>query len=309
VRRVSLIGAASGWGAGIRETEDGPLFLREFGLAEQLRAAGIDARWAAMVEPERRWAAAPAPTRGEVDRLVAAHNAALAREVASVARRSLPVVLGGDHSIAVGTWGGLARSFRGRFGLIWFDAHLDAHTAATSPSQNPHGMSAAVLLGHGAPEFLAIGGGVLRPENLCYVGARSYEDGELALLQRLGVRIVFMDEVHRRGLAAVAAEALAIATAGTSGFGLTIDLDGFDPEDAPGIGLKIPDGLRREAMLGALAPLACHPRLAAIEIVEYVPQLDEGKKTAELVRDLLTTLLAPAASRPATRARTLVPVA
>ena len=294
MRRVSLIGAASGWGAGIRETEDGPLFLREFGLAEQLRAAGIDARWAAMVEPERRWAAAPAPTRGEVDRLVAAHNAALAREVASVARRSLPVVLGGDHSIAVGTWGGLARSFRGRFGLIWFDAHLDAHTAATSPSQNPHGMSAAVLLGHGAPEFLAVSGGALRPEHLCYIGVRSYEVAEWALLRRLGARIFYMEEVRERGLAAVMADALAIVTRGTRGFGLTIDLDGFDPADVPGVGLPVADGLRGAEAAAVLRGIARDPRLRALEVVEYAPALDRDQRTARLVLDLLASALAPA---------------
>jgi arginase len=214
-----------------------------------------------------------------------------------MARDTVPVILGGDHSVAIGSWGGVARALGAPIGLIWFDAHLDAHTKATSPSQNPHGMSAAVLLGHGEAELLAIGGGAVRPENLCYIGARSYEDGELALLRRLGVRIVFMDEVHRRGLRTIVDEALTIAMAGTRAFGVTIDLDGFDPEDAPGIGLKTPDGLRREAMLDAISVLADRPELAAIEIVEYVPERDENLMTAKLVRDLLLALLTPVAKR------------
>ncbi len=298
---VSLIGAASGWGAGIRETESGPEALREFGLAEALQKGGIAADWTAMIVPKRRWRDAPDLLRADVFRLVVQENAALADAVAeAMAAKTLPVVIGGDHSIAVGTWGGVARGRNAApFGLIWFDAHLDAHTMETSPSMNPHGMSAAVLLGHGAPELLAIGGGVLRPENLCYIGARSYEEGELALLQRLGVRIVYMEEIHRRGLKAVVDDAVAIATSGTTGFGITIDLDGFEPEDAPGIGLKTPDGLRRDEMIAALAGLGGRPDLAAIEIVEYIPEFDIDLKTAHLARDLLLALLTT--RRPAKR--------
>jgi arginase len=293
MRKISLIGAASGWGAGFRATEDGPAALRELGLARWLNEAGIAADWDAMIEPASRWRGAVEPERCEIFRLVAEHNRDLAAAVGrALAAKRLPVVLGGDHAGAIGTWGGVARSLGSPVGLIWFDAHLDAHTPATSPSMNPHGMSAAVLLGHGAAAFRAIGGNAVRPENLCYIGARSYEDGEIALLRRLGVRIVEVDELRRRGIDAVLAEALAIATAGTAKFGLTIDLDGFEPQDAPGIGLKTANGLRRSEMLVALAGLGQRRDLAAIEIVEYIPELDEDRRTAHLVRDLLIALLA-----------------
>jgi arginase len=293
MRQVSLIGAASGWGAGIRAAELAPESLREFGLAERLRDAGIAAEWTAMIEPERLWRDAPEQSVEAVFRLVAEHNARLAEAVAGeIAASRLPVILGGDHSIAIGSWGGVARGLAGvPFGLVWFDAHLDAHTIETTPSMNPHGMSAAVLLGHGSQDFLAVGGGVLRPENLCYIGARSFEAGELALLRRLGVRIIEMEEIHRRGLSAAVDEALSIATRGTAHFGVTIDLDGFEPADAPGIGLKTPDGLRRGEMLDALARLSGDTRLAALEIVEYVPELDEDQRTARLVEELLLAAL------------------
>ncbi len=305
MRKISLIGAASGWGAGLRATEDGPIALRDLGLARWLTEAGIAAEWDAMVEPARRWRGAPELARYEIYRLVTQHNAALADAVAAaMAQGRLPVVLGGDHAGAIGTWGGVARGLAAPgnnamggktapVGLIWFDAHLDAHTVATSPSLNPHGMPAAVLLGHGEEQFLKIGGHVVRPENLCYIGARSYESGEIALLRRLGVRIFQMPAVRRRGLASVLADALLIATSGTASFGLTIDLDGFEPEDAPGIGLKTENGLRRAEMLQALAGLGQRGDLAAIEIVEYIPELDEDHRTAHLVRDLLIALLAP----------------
>ncbi len=305
MRRAALIGAASGWGAGIQLMQDGPQALRDFGLAERLTAAGIPAHWAAMVAAGKDRRTAPDPTPQQKFELVARHNAGLAGAVASaMAQGDLPVVLGGDHAIAIGTWGGVSRGMAGApFGLIWLDAHLDAHTVETTPSMNAHGMSAAVLLGHGLPEFLAVGGGVLRPENLCYVGIRSYELAEWALLRRLGVRIFHIDEVGERGLAAVMAEALAIATRDTAGFGLTIDLDGFDPEDVPGVGLPVPDGIRGADACAVLRHLGRDPRLRAIEIAEYSPELDRGARTARLAQDLLTSLLTPAvASRRASSA-------
>jgi len=295
MKPVRLIGAGSGWGAGVREAEDGPRGLQSFGLAEHLMALGVRASWAEMIEPEKRWHDHGDLSRPEVFDLVARHNGALADAVAkAMAARSLPVVIGGDHAIAMGTWGGVARAMRrAPFGLIWMDAHLDAHTIATTPSMNAHGMSAAVLLGHGTPEFLAVGRAVIRPEHLCYIGVRSYEVAEWALLRRLGVRIFYMEEVRERGLAAVIADALAIVTRGTCGFGLTIDLDGFDPADVPGVGLPVANGLRGTETSAVLRGIARDPRMRALEIVEYAPALDRTHRTAELVLALLSSALAP----------------
>jgi arginase len=292
---IALIGAASGWGAGYRHTEDGPPALRRLGLAGWLARRGVPAKWHAEIATEQRWHDGARPTTDEIFALVARHNARLKEAVAETLRAGrFPVILGGDHGIAMGSWGGVARGLGRPFGLVWLDAHLDAHTVETTPSMNPHGMPAAALLGHGDPRFLAICGGVLRPQNLCYVGVRSYEDGEMALLRRLGVRIIAMPEVHRRGIAACLDEAVAIATRGTDDFGVTIDLDGFDPEDAPGIGLKCPDGLRAGPTVAALRTLADHPAMRAIEIVEYIPEFDRDLRTAHLVRDLLLALTVPA---------------
>ena len=296
--KIALIGAASGWGAGFRHTEEGPPALERLGLADWLGAHGLDARWRAMVRTAKSWREHPEIPVLERFGLVARHGQALAREVArAIAARRFPVVLGGDHAIAMGSWAGVARGHgNAPLGLIWLDAHLDAHTVQTTPSMNAHGMGAAALLGHGHLPFLDLCGGVLRPEHLCYVGVRSYEAGELALLRRLGVRIILMEEVKQRGIDAALAEALAIATNGTAGFGLTIDLDGFDPGDAPAIGLKEPDGLRAAPTLRALARLARHPGLRALEIVEYIPEFDEALRTAHLVRDLVLAVLAPQAA-------------
>ena len=293
--KIALIGAASGWGAGFRHTEEGPEALRQLGLARWLDARGLEAKWQAMIRSEKRWREHPDLRPPETFALVARHGAALAAEVAdAVAARRFPVVIGGDHAVAMGTWAGVARGPGATpLGLICLDAHLDAHTLETTPSMNAHGMGAAALLGYGHQPFLDLCGGVLRPQHVCYIGIRSYEAGEMALLRRLGVRIILMDEVKRRGMDTVLAEALAVATAGTAGFGLTIDLDGFDPIDAPAIGLKEPDGLRAAPTLAALPLLARHPGLRGLEIVEYIPEFDDKLRTAHLLRDLILAVLAP----------------
>lgn len=293
---IALIGAASGWGAGFRHTEEGPPALRAQGLAGVLHEHGLAAEWRAMVHSEKRWREHPRARPPETFGLVLRHAAALADEVArAIAARRFPVVVGGDHAIAMGSWAGVARGHGyAPLGLIWLDAHLDAHTPQTTPSMNAHGMSAAALLGHGYAPFLDLCGGLLRPENLCYIGVRSYESGEMELLRRLGVRIIEMAEVKRRGIEACLAEGLARATNGTAGFGLTIDLDGFDPVDAPGIGLKEPDGLRAGPTCAALSRLARHEKLRGLEIVEYIAEFDPDGRTARLVRDLIRAVLAPA---------------
>jgi arginase len=293
--QIALIGAASGWGAGFRHAEDGPLALREYGLARWLAERGVAAEWRAMLRSEKAWRDHPELRGAATFELVLRHAQAVADAVAAaLAAGEFPVVLGGDHAIGMGTWSGVARAQAHQpLGLIWLDAHLDAHTVETTPSMNAHGMGAAALLGYGHAPFRALAGGVLRPEHLCYIGARSYEEGEIALLHRLGVRIIAMDEVKQRGMDAAMSEALAIATRGTAGFGLTIDLDGFDPADAPGVGLREPDGFRIAPTLAALALPARHPALRALEIVEYIPEFDERRRTAKLVRDLIVALLAP----------------
>jgi arginase len=293
--QIALIGAASGWGAGFRHAEDGPLALRDYGLARWLEERGVDAQWRAMLRAEKSWRDHPGLRGRDTFDLVLRHAEQLADTVAAaMAEGHFPVVLGGDHSIAMGTWTGVARAQAHRpLGLVWLDAHLDAHTVETTPSMNAHGMGAAALLGHGHAPFRALAGGVLRPEHLCYIGARSYEAGEMALLRRLGVRIIAMDEVKRRGMAWALSEAASIALRGTAGFGVSIDLDGFDPKDAPAVGLKEPEGFRAAPTLAALSRLARHPRLRALEIVEYIPEFDGRRRTAHLVGALIAALLAP----------------
>jgi arginase len=208
----------------------------------------------------------------------------------------LPVVIGGDHSCAIGTWKGIARALapRGPLGLVWIDAHMDAHTPETSPSGMLHGMPLACLLGHGDPRLALEPAAALDPGRLCLVGVRSFESGEASLLERLGVRVFRMREIERRGLAPVMAEALAIARNGSGGYGVSLDLDAIDPRDAPGVGTAVRHGIRAAELRELFGRLAQDPALDALEIAEYNPARDRGGATARLIGDIVLSLLAPA---------------
>jgi arginase len=185
----------------------------------------------------------------------------------------------------------VARTLDGRLGLVWIDAHMDSHTPATSHTGRLHGMPLAWLLGELDDPLYGLAAGVVDPRHVCLVGVRSYEPEEDERLRRLGVRVVFMDEIRRRGIDAVLAEALDIAGAGTSAFGVSIDLDVVTPEDAPDVGTPVAGGVTSEELARALVAIAARPSLAAIELVEYSPRLDRDGRTARVALDLLAAAL------------------
>lgn len=211
----------------------------------------------------------------------------------SVLDKRFFITLGGDHSAAIGSWSGAAYGIRKDIGLIWFDAHMDSHTPQTSKSQNIHGMPLAVLLGHGEPVLTQMLSNKpkLKPENVVLIGVRSYEAGEAALLKKLGVKIFFMDDIKKQGLHAVIQESLTIVTRNTHHFGISIDLDGFDPRDAPGVGTPAPDGIRAADFMPEFQAIAHHPKLIGADIVEYNPLLDIDHKTEQLAVMLCHALM------------------
>jgi len=203
-----------------------------------------------------------------------------------------PLVLGGDHSIAIGTIAGVSnycKKNKKTLGVLWIDAHGDMNTDATSPSGNIHGMPLACLLGHGETELTQIGQDTpkLYPENVCLLGTRSFEDGEAALLARLGVKVYGMAEIHRRGFAAVFDEALAHVQRHTVGFGVSLDLDALDPSEEAGVGSPEPDGIFKHELVQAFRRLHNHPRFLALEVVEYNPYLDKHFMTAQAACELM----------------------
>jgi len=210
----------------------------------------------------------------------------LADQVAAQHQRL--VVISGDHSCALGTWRGMVRRHT-PLGLIWVDAHMDAHTPQTSPSGRLHGMPVAGLLGRGDPVYLPEGG-VIRPANLCLVGVRSFEPPEAALLAELGVRVFSQTDVQRLGLAAVMKQARAIAGQGTLGYGLSLDLDGLDPLDAPAVGSPVVGGIAAADFLSELAQLCQDPEFLALEIAEFNPVNDVAQRTSALIMEMVTLM-------------------
>lgn len=243
--------------------------------------------------PDARWEAPVLPQAGPRLAAIGLLCRSLAERVAkTMASGALPLVVGGDHAIAAGTWRGVGRALGSAPGLIWLDAHLDAHTPNSTPSGNPHGMPLAALLGLGAAELTEVPGPPLNPQHVCVIGARSFEQSEPALLHHLGVRIFGMAEVRRRGLPAVFAEALKIAGAAGPGFGLSIDVDVLNPDEAPGVETPARGGLVAAELLPLLFGLGRLPACRAIELAEYDPGHDMAGHTLGILRALVGALFA-----------------
>jgi arginase len=282
-RSIMIIGAASGAGAPDPACAEGPDALRRYRVFHATPLQHV--AWDAILRVPRAQQDTPLHA-------VASLNARLATEVATVLKAGhFPLVVGGDHSCAIGTWSGVrhALASKGPIGLIWIDAHMDSHTFATTPSGQIHGMPLACLLGHGDTALTGIDGPEikLQPEHVCLIGVRSYEAGEAALLHQLGVRIFDMDEIRQRSLAEVFDEALAIVRHGTAGFGVSVDLDALDPEEEPGVGTPVPGGLHRDELAAALSRLRRDPAFVAMEIAEYNPRRDRRHATADAAGALL----------------------
>ncbi|WP_051020048.1 ornithine--oxo-acid transaminase, partial [Thauera linaloolentis] len=217
----------------------------------------------------------------------------LADRIAALAADAVPLVLGGDHAVAAGTWRGIARRAGHAPGLVWVDAHLDSHTATTTHSGNIHGMPLAALLGEGDAALAGVPGLPLDPARTCIVGARAWEPEERQLLERLGVRIFDMAEIARRGLTAVFRDALAIARAQGSGFGLSLDLDALDPQALPAVTCPEASGLDPRELADALLALRGCDDFLALEIVEYRPDLDADGRCARWIAEFAAAALGP----------------
>ncbi len=288
-RDYHIIGACSCWGAQIRACEKGPLDLAEGKVFERLIAQGASIRKIEMVHPSAKASETNIPLAKALP-VVHDFNVKLMHRVQSAIREgSFPVVIGGDHTNGVGTWNGMEPPF----GLLWIDAHMDAHTPETSPSGAYHGMPIAALLGHGLPELAKLRSEkpVLKPQNLAIIGVRSFEEGEEALLKSLNVRVYFMDEVKSRGLKAILPEAVEHVANGVSRYGVSVDVDAFSLDDAPGVGSPEPGGMPFQEFLPFVSRFSADPRLIGFEIVEFNPDRDVQHKTRELIYHLLKELI------------------
>lgn len=298
LRGVQVIGVASGLGAPDTRCAAGPQHLLNRGLVEHLNARGVNLSWRVLLHPRHQRGGTRYRAIGDVCRRIA-------REVGAVLDEGrFAVVLGGDHTCAIGTWSGVAQRLarHGALGLLWIDAHMDSHTPATTYSGMPHGMPLAALLGHGGNRRLAahvasIGTDAqISPQHTSLVGIRSYQREEANLLSRLDVNVFAMANIHARGIGPVLDDALRIARQASAGYGLSIDLDAIDPHDAPGVGIPESGGIEARSLIAALARCVGDPRLVGLEIVEYNPYRDQHERTALLVEDIMAAVLG-AASR------------
>jgi len=296
-RRVGIIGAPCGFGASIAGVDIGPAAMRVAGLRRRIEGLGYAVRDLGDLHVE---CAAVPPTPGEKLRFLKEIGAVceqLARDVKKILEGGeLPVVLGGDHSVAIGSVAGVTSFYRGRgrsVGLIWFDAHADMNTPETTPSGNIHGMPLAVLLGYGAPSLTGIEGfsPKLDPRLCAHIGARDVDPGERELIKRLGIRFFTMREIDERGMSACIDEAVSIASKASAGYHVTLDVDALDPGDAPGSGTVVRGGLTyREAHL-AMEKIAEAGGALSLEVVEINTALDINNRTAELGVELILSAL------------------
>lgn len=289
---VRIIGMPMDLGAGRRGVDMGPSALRIAGIDDRLRDLGHrildEGDLSIRTQEEQRIKDVRAKYLPEISR---AANL-LARKVERcVDAGEFPLVLGGDHSVAIGTMGGLAnhcRRHRKKLGVLWIDAHSDINTPETSPSGNIHGMPLAALLGFGPDSLTSIAGSYrkLDPRNVVILGLRSADEGERRNLQRSGVHVYAMGEIDRHGIHSVMKKSLA-ALKTVDHLHVSFDLDSVDPLYAPGVGTPVKGGLDyREAHL-IMELLAESGRMRSLDIVEVNPILDERNKSAELAVELV----------------------
>ncbi len=284
IKKLNLYGFASGIAANNSDCGLGPLYL--YYHPELWQTLPFEVIWQDLL-----MATSPEHGLAVLDELLEV-STLLAEGIADSVKEKMPFcVLGGDHSCGIGTWSGAAHALRdqGPLGLLWVDAHMDSHTPETSPTQNIHGMPVSHLMGRGVTELCQIldAHPKLLPEHVCFMGIRSFEPGEAELLKDLKVKVYFMEEIVERGFAAVFADALAHIQQQVKHFGLSIDLDAFDPLDAPGVGCRESGGIMAAEFLKVVAGLAKQPGFIGLEIAEYNPLLDHVAKTAKLVPDII----------------------
>jgi arginase len=296
-RHVTLIGVPLDLGAGRRGVDMGPSAFRVAGIDQKIRSLGYEVVDAGDLPVKIAETQVPGdPHLKYLKEIKEVCENLRDRVEALVAKGSLPVVLGGDHSIAMGTLAGLSRHYHARkekIGLIWFDAHADANTAETSPSGNIHGMPLAVALGLGAPSLVNLAGfsPMVDGSRAALVGIRDVDPAERPNVRASGIGAFTMRDIDERGMRAVMDEAIKRATSGTAGIHVSFDLDGMDPDYAPGVGTPAPGGLSyREAHL-AMEMLADTGKVLSAELVEVNPILDNRNATAILGVELLASLL------------------
>ncbi|MCA9736484.1 MAG: arginase [Gemmatimonadota bacterium] len=296
-REIGIVSVPMDLGAGRRGVDMGPSAIRIAGLQETLESLGHTVREAGRVEvPSQELVGESDPDAKYLPEITDVCERTRDLVAAVLERGQVPLVLGGDHSLSIGSVAGVAAHYRAQgqpIGLIWFDAHADMNTPDSTPSGNIHGMALSVLLGQGAPALTRMAGGApaLRAEHTSIVGARDIDATEAEIVRASGVRVFTMSEIDDRGMGACAEEAIARATSGTAGFHLSFDLDAIDPQIAPGVGTPVRGGITyREAHL-MCEKAARTGGILSMDMVELNPVLDSENRSAHLAVGLIASAM------------------
>ena len=291
-KTIRVIGVPLDLGQSRRGVDMGPSAVRVAGLESRLEAEGHiveDAGNVAVPIPEQK-------KEGHASAKYLKEITSTCNKLGELVLKTLevgkvPLILGGDHSLAAGTVAGVAEFYRRqnqKIGLIWIDAHSDLNTPETSPSGNVHGMPLAAIMGLGPPDLANIYNfsPKIAPENCVIVGVRDVDAAEKENIRKVGIEFFTMRDIDERGMRTVIEEALRMAGRGTAGYHVSLDMDWIDPEDAPGVGTPVRGGATyREAHL-AMEIIADHGRMTSFEIVEVNPVIDEHNQTAVLAVEL-----------------------
>ncbi len=291
--KIEMIGIPLDLGASRRGVDMGPSAMRIAGISEMLQRIGhevVDEGDITVVAPEVQEIEDPKlkylpEITKSISRLADAVTLTLEHG-------NFPLVLGGDHSIAIGTIGGVVRYLRPKsqtLGVIWIDAHADMNTHKTSPSGNIHGMSFAAVLGNGAAELVNVGGSFAKIEakNSVLVGARNLDTEEQHHVRDSGISVFTMEDIDRRGICEVMSEAIEIATRDTDCLHVSLDMDALDPQVAPGVGTPVRGGLTYREAHTSMEMVAASNKLCALEVVEVNPILDLKNTTAEVAAEMV----------------------
>lgn len=293
-KKISVIGLPMDLGQSRRGVDMGPSAIRYAGAFERLAALGYTMNDLGDITVNHTEQENNTETNKGLKNLdeVARANEQLAKMVdQEVSENVFPLILGGDHSIAIGSLAGISRHYD-NLGVIWFDAHGDLNTEETSPSGNIHGMPLAVSLGLGHSKLVNIldYAPKVKPENIVIVGARSLDPGEKELIKEKGMKVYTMHEIDRLGMSYVMEDAITYLKKKTDGVHLSLDLDGLDPSEAPGVGTPVMGGMTyRESHL-AMEMIAEANILTSAEFVEVNPILDDKNKTATVAVELMGSL-------------------
>jgi len=295
--KIAIAGVPLDLGAGRRGVDMGPSAVRVANLNGRLASLGHEIEDLGNLPVAQPESLPEGPANAKYLPQITETCTRLATLIEETLDRGVfPLVLGGDHSIAVGTVAGLSHHFRSRqerIGILWIDAHADMNTPDSSPSGNVHGMPLACCAGMGPPELTEIFGysPKVDPRNIAIVGLRSVDEAERSPVRASGVTAFTMRQIDERGLRAVMDDAIRIATDGTTGFHLSLDMDALDPQEAPGVGTPVRGGLTyREAHL-AMETVCDSSMMRAMEVVEVNPVIDESNRTAVLAVELVMSAM------------------